>query len=62
MYKMPSRPTMSIFARGILCTFIIPRRQMNNFDNEKQRNIWLEYLQQQQLEVKFENKNKIICS
>ena len=50
---------MSLFAKGILCSFIIPRRQMNNLAHEEQSNIQCEYLQNHNYKSKLKMKNKI---
>ena len=49
---------MSLFAKGILCSFIIPRRQINNLDHEEHSNIQIEYLHNDNYKSKLKKKNK----
>ena len=49
---------MGLLAKGILFSFIILRRQMNNLDHEEHSNLQLVYLQKWQLQVKTENGKK----
>ena len=52
-HKLPS--VMSLFAKGVFSSFIIPRGQMNKLDHEGQLNIQLDYLWQLQW-VKIESE------